>query len=346
MALKAHSVRIPRPHPAQFEILNDDTRFQVALCGRRFGKTELAVDKILFRQAVRPGIYWWVGLSWQSASMIRAWRLLRERTRSIWSRPALETKHIIHLLNGTQIWLRSADNDASLAGEGVMGAVVDEFTLMRQRVWTEYLRGCLSDYQGWALFTGVPKGMNWGADLYFKGQRREPGWKSWQLPTSFNPFILQSEINDARRDLPERVFQQEYEAIILQDGGSIFRNLDACATARVQEKATPYHVYVISCDWAKQHDFSFLIVIDCTTREVCHVQRSNKVDYVIQTGRLQALCELFNPVEVVSEVTGNQALNDFLRVTEYSNPDAALDRMQRYVEDPSELSAEEYARQF
>src|SRR5262245_36313526 len=78
-----------------------------------------------------PGIYWWVGVSWKSASMKRAWRLLKVRLRGF--SVIREADKEIHLPNGTQIWLRTADNLSSLAGEGLRGAVLDEFTLMDER---------------------------------------------------------------------------------------------------------------------------------------------------------------------------------------------------------------------
>ena len=36
-------IHLPRLHPCQKAILNDPARFKVIACGRRFGKTRLAV---------------------------------------------------------------------------------------------------------------------------------------------------------------------------------------------------------------------------------------------------------------------------------------------------------------
>lgn len=97
--------------------------------------------------------------------MKRAWRLVTDIARAILKGLGLpEREHInrssyeVRVPGLGEIWFRTADNPSSLAGEGIQGAVVDEFSLMREAVWTEYLEGTLLDHQGWAAFSGVPKG--------------------------------------------------------------------------------------------------------------------------------------------------------------------------------------------
>lgn len=274
-------------------------RFKVVYAGRRWGKTELGTASIIRGIAQRPGLYWWVGLSWRSASMKRAWRILCKRLRPI--ARVREVEHEIKLTNGSQIWMRTAENIESLAGEGVTGVVVDEFTLMCERMWTEYVRATLADRQGWALFIGVPKGNGWGQRLWLRGQNAEQGWASWQLPTSSNPFIPASEIEAARRDLPERMFRQEFLAEVLADGGGVFRRVTESATATEQSAAIPDHDYIMGADWGKTNDFTVLSVIDVTTGEQVAMDRFNQIDYAVQRQRLMALAERFNVRSVIAE---------------------------------------------
>src|SRR5215510_5182605 len=117
---KVVTVRLPKLHKTQKEIYDSKARFKVAFCGRRYGKTEVGVDIVMRDGCKTPGIYWWVGVSWKSASMKRAWRLLKLRSRGF-ATAIRETEHEIHYPNGTQIWLRTADNLSSLAGEGLRG---------------------------------------------------------------------------------------------------------------------------------------------------------------------------------------------------------------------------------
>lgn len=300
-------IEIPRPFPAQAEILNDSHRFRVALCGRRFGKTELGTAALL-RGALRAsGIYWWVGLSWRSASMKRAWRRLKAHTAKI---PGVEIREGTHEIifpadaNGvkSEIWLRSSEAPDALAGEGIRGVVLDEFTLMEERVWAEHIRPSLSDFKGWALFLGVPKGKGWSWRLWTKGQDGGSAeWKSWQRPTSDNPLIDPAEIESAKDGLPSHFFEQEYEAAVIDDAGGVFRGVMTAATATFQPERIEGHSYTFGVDWGQENDFTVIAVVDETMGELVHLDRYNQIGWDLQRGRLKTLAEKFKPDAIVAE---------------------------------------------
>jgi phage terminase large subunit-like protein len=108
-------------------------------------------------------------------------------------------------------------------------------------------------------------------------------------------------VADSQRTLPERTFAQEFEAVFLEDEGTVFRRIREAATATPQEGKQPGHRYVIGVDWAKLYDFTVMCVVDTTTRELVHMDRSNKVDYAVQVGRLQALAQKFEPDAIYAE---------------------------------------------
>lgn len=297
-------IPIPEPHPAEAEILAARRRYRVVFAGRRFGKTEVGVDAVQGAMINEPGLYWWVGLSWRSASLKRAWRLFKRRLRHVPGHRIREVDKEIHIpVKGQepQVWLRTAENLESLAGEGLRGVVLDEFTLMREEVWTEFIYPSLSDYGGWALFLGVPKGKNWGWRLWLKGRdKANLDWQSWQFPTAANPYIPASEIERARENLPERIFRQEYLAEVVTDAGGIFRGVMAAATADVQEPKDD-HQYVFGVDWGKHNDFTVISVLDVTDDSMVAMDRFNQIDYAFQVKRLESLCERFRPAAIIAE---------------------------------------------
>ena len=163
----------------------------------------------------------------------------------------------------------------------------------------EALRPALADRQGRALFISTPKGRNWFWRLWQHADDAE--WQAWRFTSYDNPYIKASEIDAARRSLPESVFQQEFMAEFLEDGGGVFRRVLDAVLAAPQEKAQHGHEYVIGVDWGKSSDFTVLTVVDATTGEVCCMDRFNQIDYAVQVGRLQALTERFNPYSVIVE---------------------------------------------
>jgi phage terminase large subunit-like protein len=300
-------ITLPRPFAYQREVLSL-VRAGVSCVifgGRRVGKTQLGVLALLEAATREVGLYWWIGLSWRSASLKRAWRLLKFYVRKIYralgmdaSRAIRESDKELLLPNGSAIWLRSAERPDSLAGEAVRGAVVDEFSLMPENLWTEYLEAALMDLLGWGLFLGVPKGQNWAAKLWYQAHDR-PGWRAFRWRSADNPRNTAERLADIRAHNTERIWRQEYEADILADGGAVFRNLDvACVLA----PAEPYRGrFIMGVDWARSNDYTVLSVIDAQTQQQVALDRFNQIGWSLQRKRLRALYELWKPELIMAE---------------------------------------------
>jgi phage FluMu gp28-like protein len=109
-----------------------------------------------------------------------------------------------------------------------------------------------------------------------------------------------SEIEQARRDLPERIYQQEHLAMFLDDAGGVFRRVMEAATA-IEQGPQPGHEYVFGVDWGKQNDFTVIQVFDITERRQVYMDRFNQIDYRVQRQRLGVLYERYNPRVIVAE---------------------------------------------
>lgn len=165
---------------------------------------------------------WWVAPSFPVSKV--GWRMIRHLARY---RPGAKEHlgdRMVMMPGGGTVQVRSADDPASLRGEGLDKVVIDEVAHIRKfdEVWEQSLRPALSDRLGRALFISTPKGYNHFYEL-FKRAETSGDWASFQFPTSANPFIDPQEIEDARKDLPELVFRQEYLAEFVQLAGALFR---------------------------------------------------------------------------------------------------------------------------
>jgi hypothetical protein len=190
--------------------------------------------------------------------------------------------------------VRSADDPDSLRGDGLNRVVIDEAAFVQERAWTEAIRPALSDRLGDALFISTPKGRNW---LWRMFVTEGDDHASFRFPTSTNPFIVAAEIEDAKRHLPERIFQQEYEAEFLDDAGGVFRRvMDA-----VNRTAPGSGSYVIGVDWGKHEDYTVCTVLDESTGLVVEIDRFNQIDYAVQTTRLGTLVKRYSPRVILAE---------------------------------------------
>ena len=134
----------------------------------------------------------------------------------------------IWLVNGSEISLKGADNEQSLRGVGLNFIVLDEFADISQKAWTEVLRPTLSDTGGSALFCGTHKGIgNWAYDLYQQSNIDPNNWQSFQYTTLDGGQVPAKEIEQAKNDLDERTFRQEYEASFETYSGQVYYNYGA-----------------------------------------------------------------------------------------------------------------------
>jgi len=284
-------------HPAQREVFESTARHRVLAAGRRWGKTRLGALECLIC-ALRGGHAWWVAPTYPVALI--GWRLMKSWSRRVPGASISESERRVEFPGGGWLQVKSADNPDSLRGEGLDLAVVDEAAFVKEDAWTEALRPALSDRQGRALFISTPAGRNWFWRLYLAGQT-EPGWASWQFPTSANPHIAAEEIEAARRDMPERAFAQEYLAQFLEDAGAVFRRVLDAATATRKSGREAGHQYVMGVDWAKSSDYTVITVVDITANEMVDMDRFSEIDYALQTQRLRLLYERWRPEAIVAE---------------------------------------------
>lgn len=197
--------------PAQRLIADAPFRFRVAVCGRRFGKTHLAIRE-LAKYASKPDQKcWYVAPTYRMAKQI-VWKKLKKKLISInWVKKVNEQDLTLELVNGSEISLRGADNYDSLRGVGLAFVCVDEAADIDPEAWYEVLRPTLSDTGGHALFLGTPKGMNWFKELYDLHTVRN-NWISFQFTTLDGGRVPEEEILQARQDLDARTFSQEFLA--------------------------------------------------------------------------------------------------------------------------------------
>ena len=229
---------------AQDTVAKDPTRFRVVIAGRRFGKTHLAIRELCFH-AKEPGKeVWYVAPSYKMAKNI-VWRKLKNKLQDLnWIKKHNETELTIQLINGSTIALKGADNYDSLRGVGLDFIVLDEFADIAPDAFYETLRPTLSDKQGRALFIGTPKGIgNWAYEIYQNALDNE-NWRSYTFTTIDGGNVPAEEIEQAKRDLDERTFRQEYLATFETFTGRIYYAFDRQANIRKYIDSLPDTVYV------------------------------------------------------------------------------------------------------
>ncbi len=290
-------------HGAQQRIVDEAKRFNVAACGRRFGKSLLG-QYVVVRTLLTGAPCAWTSPSYGQLS--ENWRDLLRILQPIMTEKSIQ-EHRIQINTGGVLDCWSLDNPDALRGRKYKCVVIDEAAMVRNlgEAWQAAIRPTLGDLQGGAWFLSTPKGSNFFRTIFTWGQDEigHSDWKSWQMPSTANTKLVdfEAEVEGARVELPERIFQQEYLAEFLDDAGGVFRRVTEAATATPQDHAIEGHDYVIGIDWGKLNDFTVLAVIDVTTKELVAMDRFNQIDYQVQIQRLYALASRFQTKTLIPE---------------------------------------------
>ncbi len=213
---------------AQKEVFTSEARFRVLITGRRFGKTFLALNELAKFSRYPKKKVWYIAPTFRMCKDIMLDPLVEKMTKHKWISKVNYSDLTITLKNKSLIQLRSSDNFNSLRGVGLDFICIDEFSDVDERAWFEVLRPTLSDKsrEGSALFLGTPRGFgNWSYNLYTR-QDNDKNWQSFQYTTLDGGQVSQSEIDQAKNDLDDRTFRQEYMASFEKYSGQIYYNFD------------------------------------------------------------------------------------------------------------------------
>ena len=211
----------------QLEVAQDTHRFKIICAGRRAGKSVLSRMIILRWATAEQGLYWVVSPTYKQSKMIHWRELLKEVPRE-WIQKKNEVELSITLKNGSIIELKGAENPDALRGVKLKGLIIDEIASIRNWdwLWSEVLRPTLTDYVAPAVFISTPKGFNHFYDLFELGQGKDSNYKSWRFTSYDNTHISKEEIDDAKKELTEDTFAQEYMADFRKYTGLVYKEFE------------------------------------------------------------------------------------------------------------------------
>ena len=314
-------VRLPRMHKHQSIMLEKAARFNVADCGRRFGKT-MAGEYLLCDNAIHQQPVAWCAPTYKM--LLDVWREVVERMEPITTRKSEQDRRL-ELMGGGSIDFWSLDNPDSIRGKHYKLIICDEFAMVANGmdVWHNILRPTLIDIQGGAWFMSTPRGRNAFHELYQLGlDDTVTDWQSFHYTSYDNPYLDAGELDDLRHTMTEAAYRQEILAEFLEGEGTVFRNLDGVLLAAPDDPMYHRdHTLVYGVDWGKSDDYTVISMgcVDCH-KEV-ELQRFNQIDYALQRHRVMACATKWSAsggiVETnsIGEPVLEQLVRDGLRVT-------------------------------
>ena len=232
------------------------------------------------------------------------------------ARKCNETELTITLPNEHVLWFKSGEKPDNLYGEDVGAAALDEGTRMREEAWWA-IRTTLTATRGKVRGIANVKGRhNWFYKMCRRAESGEPDMhyaKITAMDAVAAGILDGAEIEDARRTLPEQVFNELYCAIPSDDGGNPFglKNISECATGLESGPAVCFGV-----DLAKSVDWTVIIGLN-KDGHVCQYDRF-QCPWTETKERIRIACGT-KATLVDSTGVGDPVLEDLQRGANFGN---------------------------
>ncbi|UBQ04469.1 phage terminase large subunit [Tepidimonas taiwanensis] len=198
----------------------------MAACGRRFGKTKLALYWLTTRDngsAISGKRVAWFAPT--NKLLMEVWEEAERTLRPVTRKSNRQTMRIELVTGGVIDFWTLEDKDAG-RGRRYHRIVIDEAAHARylKEAWERAVSPTLTDYRGQAWFISTPNGLNYFYELFRRGEDPSyPDWESFHMPSTANPHLRPEEIEAKQRELPELVFRQEYLAQFVTFGGGLIK---------------------------------------------------------------------------------------------------------------------------
>jgi hypothetical protein len=162
------------------------------------------------------------------------------------------------------------------------------------------------------LAIGTPRRQNWFYDWFERGQSdTHPDVASWQAPTKQNPHVPDSEVEDAREDMPDLEYRREYLAEFVDESGGVFTDIEA----RVLEDYDPERIdpngerFTTGVDLARSSDYTVIVTLDEDARLV-HFDRVRGAGWPEIQRRIEAAADQYPGTVRVDATRDNKIVSD------------------------------------
>lgn len=203
------TIKLPKLHTSQEQVLTESKRFNVLKNGRRWGKTKLAMNLAIETMLEGFPVGYWTPTY---KDLYEVWREMKETLKEVTTFKNEQVNQIEIITKGKIDFWSMQDPDSG-RGRKYKRAIIDEAekSMYFKDCFDLTIRPTLVDYEGDAWILSTPKGKRTYFHELFERKTKFDNWMSWQKGTIENPFIPKSEIEEARQQLDTFTFKQEFE---------------------------------------------------------------------------------------------------------------------------------------
>jgi hypothetical protein len=215
-------------HPTQAKLWESSSRFNVVPAGRRSGKTEISGKRKVIIKALQgdpkyPDYNIFVAAPTFNQAKRIYWTDLKKLSPKHLIKRVRESGLTLEYVNGSSIQVMGMDKPERIEGSPWNHGVLDEYGNMKEQTWPEHVRPALADRNGTCDFIGVPEGRNHYYDLWKRTLADDSNlWAGHHWISA--DILPPEEIEQAKRDLDDLTYQQEFEGSFVLFAGMAYYN--------------------------------------------------------------------------------------------------------------------------
>jgi hypothetical protein len=168
-----------------------------------------------------------------------AWEPLKHYSKVLPGYKANESElYVEFMVSGSfcRIYLFGADNPDAIRGAYWDGVILDEYAQIKPEIWSQIFVPALSDRNGWAVFSGTPKGQNHFLEILQKAQKAmaegNPLWWSAIYSADTTSIFTKEQLEEFASIMSDSEFRQEYLCDFTASSDNILITLDKVLAAQ------------------------------------------------------------------------------------------------------------------
>lgn len=327
------------PYEAQKDwirtIEDEDVKYVTITTGRQVGKSLFGLNMLLKWGLSKPNQM----IMFVSPIYSQARKVFEDLERAVGDGNLIKSKnksnYDVEFINGSKVMFRSAERPDGLRGYTLDYLVVDEAAFVSDNVWDTILKPTILVKGKKCLFTSTPKGRNWFYKLHLRGiDEDQPQYRSIRAKTSDNPYIDKEEIDESRRTLPEDIYKQEILGEFVDDGGSVFKNLDTyCILNEWGPKLSGVRYYG-GIDFGRAEDYTVLTILN-DRGQVVYVYRERQKPWEVIINEMVTVLKRYDAqvqleINSIGDVLFESLKKQYKKVTPFLTTNASK---QHIIED-------------
>lgn len=224
------------PHKFQLMFHESKARFKTLAAGARGGKSMAAGAEAAPFLLIPDFRIWCVSVCYDLAEKEFVWveHFLSEFKLSN-GKKLIDLAKITNASRGSKeirfpwgsfIKTKSCQKMTNLLGEELNGVILGEAAQIPLIAWKRYIRPRIGPRNGWALSPSTPNADGGLLRLFFNNgvsdEKDFEDWEVWQFSTLENPTFDKEEYETAKKELDDKVFQEQYEGKFVSRKGLVF----------------------------------------------------------------------------------------------------------------------------